>query len=89
MQGSSSAGQPPASQDGGVTTRHPTADKRQQMHSRLVQSGVVYSPSRAFVPRCRRDLVLAAETSEEVSELLQDLGQLRVVPLLQALLFDA
>lgn len=37
---------------------------------------------------CRRDLVLAAVTSEEVAELLQDLGQLRVVPLLQALLFD-
>jgi hypothetical protein len=39
--------------------------------------------------RCRRDLILASETSEEVAELLQDLGQLRVVPLLQALLFDA
>lgn len=38
---------------------------------------------------CRRDLVLASETSEELAELLQDLGQLRVVPLLQALLFDA
>jgi hypothetical protein len=33
--------------------------------------------------------VLAAETSEEMAELLQDLTQLRVVPLLQALLFDA
>lgn len=37
---------------------------------------------------CRRDLVLAAETSEELAELLEDLGRLRVVPLLQALLFD-
>lgn len=45
-------------------------------------------PNQLSMP-CRRDLVLAAETSEEVAELLQDLGQLRVVPLLQALLFDA
>lgn len=45
--------------------------------------------SHVHLPRCRRDLILASETSEEVAELLQDLGQLRVVPLLQALLFDA
>jgi hypothetical protein len=33
--------------------------------------------------------VLAAESGEELVELLQDLGSLRVVPLLQALLADA
>lgn len=37
---------------------------------------------------CRRDLVLAAQASDELVEVLEDLTQLRVVPLLQALLFD-
>jgi len=45
-----------------------------------------------FVPwllcPCRRDLILAAQSSDELVELLQDLSQLRVVPLLQAVLFD-
>eukprot|EP00775_Hariotina_reticulata_P005725 gene5725-5965_t len=36
----------------------------------------------------RRDLILAAQSNDELVELLQDLSQLRVVPLLQAVLFD-
>lgn len=38
---------------------------------------------------CRRDLVLAAASSDELLEVLEDLSQVRVVPLLQALLFDS
>ncbi|KAI8462764.1 MAG: hypothetical protein J3K34DRAFT_527500 [Monoraphidium minutum] len=37
----------------------------------------------------RRDLILSAASPDELSEAVEDLGQLRVVPLLQALLFDA
>jgi hypothetical protein len=38
---------------------------------------------------CRRDLVLAAHSSDELLEVLEDLSQLRVVPLMQAVLFDS
>jgi hypothetical protein len=37
----------------------------------------------------RRDLILAATSGEELVEVMEDLGALRVVPLLQALLFDS
>jgi len=37
---------------------------------------------------CRRDFILAAQSSDELLEVLEDLSQLRVVPLLQATLFD-
>jgi hypothetical protein len=40
-------------------------------------------------PRRRRDLILAAASPEELTEAVEDLGEIRVVPLLQALLFDA
>jgi hypothetical protein len=36
---------------------------------------------------CRRELVLGAASVEELAELLADLSQARVVPLLQAVLF--
>ncbi|KIZ03010.1 hypothetical protein MNEG_4946 [Monoraphidium neglectum] len=36
-----------------------------------------------------RDLILAAASPEELTEAVEDLGEIRVVPLLQALLFDA
>jgi hypothetical protein len=38
---------------------------------------------------CRRDLVLAVHSSDELLEVLEDLSQLRVVPLMQAVLFDS
>eukprot|EP00877_Chromochloris_zofingiensis_P003595 jgi/Chrzof1/13236/Cz07g25210.t1 len=37
----------------------------------------------------RRDLVLSVESADELIEVMEDLSQLRVVPLLQALLFDS
>lgn len=38
---------------------------------------------------CRRDLVLAVHSADELLEVLEDLSQLRVVPLMQAVLFDS
>jgi hypothetical protein len=37
---------------------------------------------------CRRDLILAASSADELIEVMEDLSQLKVVPLLQAILFD-
>ena len=36
----------------------------------------------------RRDLILAAGSADELIEVMEDLSQLKVVPLLQATLFD-
>jgi hypothetical protein len=41
------------------------------------------------IPHLRRDLILAATSGEELVEVMEDLGALRVVPLMQALLFDS
>ncbi|WIA33511.1 hypothetical protein OEZ86_006636 [Tetradesmus obliquus] len=42
----------------------------------------------AAVMTFRRDLVLAVHSSDELLEVLEDLSQLKVVPLMQAVLFD-
>ncbi|KAF8058104.1 TBC1D19 [Scenedesmus sp. PABB004] len=42
----------------------------------------------AAVMSWRRELVLAAKSADELLDVLDDLGELRVVPLLQAVLFD-
>lgn len=54
------------------------------MHAQSACPGSKTHPSHAR----RRELILAAESSEQVVGALEELGELRCTPLLQALLFD-